>query len=323
MFKGFLCEISGEPILASNCLACASNGAPQGCDMTGPVIRGILKEKRPDDFGLSVTTALGCPRSWRLKMAYDYYTAPSAEWWIYRGQALHEAAEKHAAAKGVLAERRLNFLVPLGERMPEEANDHVALVGDHVVLTGKPDLVDVERGHIIDYKTTKKVPLRHYTYTCPRSGEVLREGKFPARYDFSCSCGETHPGRDIQTIGPPQARQDHLWQLAIYTLMLEENGQTVQTAEVVYQSMQRQKRILVPAEELSQHKAEVQRYLAEVLPLFTQADIPRKAEVPKRVKWQCKKYCAVAEQCQGDVSPCVITDVGGQTAEDSLRELGF
>ena len=322
-FEGFLCEVSGEPVSTQECLACASHGAPAGCDMTSPVIRGIVEQKRPDDFGLSVTTALGCPRQWRLKIIYDYFTKPSHEWWVFRGVALHTAAETYAAEEGILSERRMNFLVSLGERMPSRANGYVALVGDNVVLTGKPDLVDMERGHIIDFKTTKKAPLRHYTYTCPTTGEVLRAGKFPARYDFTCGCGETHPAREIQKIGPPQARLDHLWQLAIYSLMLEENGVPIYTAEVVYQDMDRQKRIHVSTEELEKRKAEVQDYLERTLPLFTQAEIPAEADVPARAKWQCEKYCVVADQCQAYQSERISIPVSEQTAEESIMELGY
>ena len=318
-FKGFLCEVSGEPVSAEECLDCASHGAPIGCDMTSPVIRGIINGKRPDDFGLSVTTALGCPRQWRLKIVCDYFTKPSHEWWVYRGVALHTAAETYAAEEGILSERRMNFLIPLGERMPPEVNGYVALVGDNVILTGKPDLVDVERGHIIDFKTSKKVPLRHYAYTCPKTGEILRAGKFPARYDFACGCGETHPAREIQKIGPPQARLDHLWQLAIYSLMLEENGVPIYTAEVVYQDMERQKRILVPAAELEKRKAEVQDYLERTLPLFTQAEIPVEADVPARAKWQCEKYCVVSEQCRERLNIPVSEQTVEESGAKSLR----
>lgn len=319
MFKGFICEVSKEKVSPEECLACASNGAPKKCDMTAPIIRGFINDKRPDDFGLSVTTALGCPRQWRLKIEYDYYTKPSAEWWLFRGTALHAAAEKYADAEGILSERRLNFLVPLGLGMPQRVNDYVALAGDNVILTGKPDLVDVERGHIIDFKTSKKVPLRHYTYTCPNTGKILRAGKFPARYDFACGCGGTHPAREIQRIGPPQARLEHLWQLAIYSLMLEENGVPIYTAEVVYQDMERQKRILVSAAELEKRKAEVQDYLERVLPLFAQAEIPTEADVPARAKWQCEKYCVVSEQCRERLN----IPVSEQTAAESIKELGY
>lgn len=319
MFKGFVCTVSNEPVSPPECLACAANGAPQACSLTAPVVRGMLAHKRPDDFGLSVTTVLGCPRAWRLKIIHDYCTDPRSEWWLYRGQALHAAVEQHAGGEGILAERRLNFLFPLKERMPRAVNDYVSLVGDHVVLTGKPDVVDLERGHIIDYKTTSKVPLRHYTYTCPTTGEVLREGKFPARRDFSCGCGAAHPARDIQEIGPPQARASHRQQLAIYSLMLAENGVPVHTGEIVYQDMKRQKRILVGHAQLEEEKAQVQQDLKAWLPLFAQREIPAAHEVPERVRWMCEKYCPVADPCQqGDAA-----HVSAQPVEQSLAELGF
>ncbi|MEA2008517.1 MAG: PD-(D/E)XK nuclease family protein [Chloroflexota bacterium] len=338
-FKGFICEVSKEPVSTEECLACARNGAPKKCDMTAPIVRGFINDKRPDNFGVSVTTALGCPRQWRLKIAYDYFTKPSHEWWLFRGTALHAAAEKYAEAEGILSETRMNFLVPLGERMPKTVNDYVALAGDSVILTGKPDLVDVERGHILDFKTTKKVPLRHYAYTCPITGEVLREGKFPARYDFTCGCGETHSGKDIQSIGPPQAMSGHVWQLAIYSLMLEENGVEMYTGEIVYQSMDRQKRILIGSEKMNAAKQEVQDYLVAALPLFTQAEIPAEADVPERVKWMCEKYCPVAMECKSrpgafvpvaeeipqaeELEQPLRIPVSAQTAEESIMELGY
>ena len=70
-FQGFICEVTAERVTAFHCLACARKGAP-GCTMTAPVVRGILSNMRPADFGLTVTTLLGCARKARLKRAHPY-----------------------------------------------------------------------------------------------------------------------------------------------------------------------------------------------------------------------------------------------------------
>lgn len=98
-FKAFICEVSGDFVAPNACLACARTGALPGCQMTDPVIRGILDNMRPDEpealvaagYGvLTITTLLSCPRKWRLKIECDYAEKPSSLWWAFRGQLVHE-----------------------------------------------------------------------------------------------------------------------------------------------------------------------------------------------------------------------------------------
>ena len=61
-FTGFICEVTTNPVTPTECLACARAGPLPGCPMSAPVVKGILDGLRPDDFGLTVTTLLGCAR---------------------------------------------------------------------------------------------------------------------------------------------------------------------------------------------------------------------------------------------------------------------
>ena len=70
-FEGFICEHTGKKVDVGVCLACTRAGAP-GCPMTAPVIKGIIDGILPDDFGLTVTSLLGCPRKERLKQEWPY-----------------------------------------------------------------------------------------------------------------------------------------------------------------------------------------------------------------------------------------------------------
>ena len=63
---GFLCDANDLPVTIEACLACARSGALPGCHQTAPVITGIVRGLRPDDFGLTVTTLIGCLRKARL-----------------------------------------------------------------------------------------------------------------------------------------------------------------------------------------------------------------------------------------------------------------
>jgi len=307
--------------------------------MTAPVIHGILQNMRPDQpeallaagFGtLTVTTIMGCPCKWRLKIEHHYAERPSRMWWAFRGQIAHNITEQYTLDDAnVLVEQRLSFLAKPAS-LPVIINEHVVMSGDCVILTGQPDVVYLDWGHLMDYKSTKKVPQTWKTYTCPNTGEVLWEGQWRRRRDyvFHCDCEDVHKPRDVEILGPPRPYQSHMRQLSIYAYMLAQNGVDIDSAEIVYLDMERTLRIpveLIPPEEIEQ-------LLAERLPAFLQDELPEPfASIKGKSPWECD-YCPVRSQCEdlanGDPVPQIIppemVPISNRDAEAHLlAELGY
>jgi hypothetical protein len=138
-FEGFICELSQEAVSPTHCLECAREGAP-GCPMTAPVVKGILDGLRPDDFGITVSVLLGCPRKVRLMREWPYYLKPSESWWVYRGQLMHGVAYEFARHdENAIAETRFSMLVD-------------TVKGGMIKISGQPDLVFTDRSHLLDFK---------------------------------------------------------------------------------------------------------------------------------------------------------------------------
>jgi hypothetical protein len=155
-FEGFICEVTQEVVAPAYCLACAREGAP-GCPVTAPVVKGILDGLRSDDFGLTVTSLLGCARKERLKQEWPYFLKPSESWWAYRGMLMHGVAYDYARQDGdAIAEARFSMLVD-------------APGGGTMAISGQPDLVLVDRFHLVDFKTTMRTPRPWLTFTCPET----------------------------------------------------------------------------------------------------------------------------------------------------------
>jgi CRISPR/Cas system-associated exonuclease Cas4 (RecB family) len=279
-FTGFLCEAEeakGMPVPADECAACARRGAIPGCHVTAPVINGIVKGMRPDYFGLSVTALLGCLRKRRLMQVEDYWLAPSEAWWAYRGQLMHGISAEYAAGdRAAVAETRYSLTL------------------DGVPVSGQPDLVLLDRRHLVDYKTAKSVPGPWRTWACPATGAVIRESAFAWRNKWmDCPhCGESHEAKAIETVGAPRAYERHARQVNLYRLILHENGLDIETAEIVYQDMRQQLRIPVELMPL----AEARAFLRERLALFAQAELPGVLITPDEL-WECD-YCPVRAACE-------------------------
>jgi hypothetical protein len=281
-FQTFICEISGEPTLPQDCLACARKGALPGCPMTAPVVKGILANMRPDDFGVTITTLLGCPRKFQLKQEWDYSLRPSELWWTYRGQLMHDVSARYAQGDpDAVVEQRYSVMVDA----PQGLN----------IISGQPDLVYLDRRHILDFKTIKAVPGPWRVYTCPETGIVLREGPYAWRpkmiYCPHCFEGE-HVARQIVQEGPPRAKKAHVQQVSLYRLVLAEHGIQVDTAEIVYMDMREQLRI--PVELLSLDDA--WQLIEQRLALFTTESLPDVLRDPDEV-WECD-YCPVRGVCE-------------------------
>ena len=310
-FQGFICEITTEPVLPAECLACARKGAP-GCTMTAPVIKGILSNLRPDDFGLTVTTLLGCARKARLKLEQPYWLKPSELWWSYRGQLMHNIAAQYAHEDAqAIAEQRFSMMV--------QAH------GQLIEISGQPDLVLVDRGVLVDYKTTKRMPQTWKTYTCPEAGNVIQEGQWAIRTKYIecpfCEDGR-HVAKDVLAQGKPRAYQGHIQQVSVYAVMLRENGIPIQTAEIIYQDMAGQLR--VPVELLP--TAEVWALLEQRVAEHTQAGLPGIITDAEQT-WECD-YCALRSACEalhgGPVGAVLLkAQAAEQNEAQLLKELGY
>ena len=281
-FQNFICEATGEPTPPQTCLACARNGALPGCPMTAPVVKGILANMRPDDFGVTITTLLGCPRKFQLKQEWDYNLRPSEMWWAYRGQLMHDVSARYAQDDpNAIVEQRYSVMV----EAPQGLN----------IISGQPDLVYLDRRHILDFKTIKAVPGPWRVYTCPETGTVIREGPYACRTKMiacpHCFEGE-HLTRQVVQECPPRAKKAHVQQVSLYRLVLAEHGIQVDTAEIVYMDMREQLRIPVELLPLD----EAWKLIEQRLALFTTGLLPDILRDPDEV-WECE-YCPVRGVCE-------------------------
>jgi CRISPR/Cas system-associated exonuclease Cas4 (RecB family) len=282
MFTGFICEATGETVTPQSCLACARRGALPGCHMTEPVVRGIIQNLRPPDFGLTVTTLLSCPRKERLKSQVDYCLKPSEAFWLFRGQVFHSGLAAYATAQDIHEERFL-ILVEAPHGLVE--------------VSGQPDLVYLDKANrrLLDYKTTNRLPAEWKSYICPQSGAVIQEGTRSVRTRWiTCPyCPEErHQTKQVERKSPPRARPRDALQLSLYRLLLAEHGIEIERGEIVYLDMRRLMRIPVELLRLD----EAQRLLETRVALHTQPELPPPLADPEEV-WECE-WCPLREACE-------------------------
>ncbi|CAG0983290.1 hypothetical protein ARNL5_02651 [Anaerolineae bacterium] len=280
---GFNCDAEDLPVTIEACLACARGGALLGCHQTAPVIAGIVRGLRPDDYGLTVTTLISCLRKVRLMQETPYWLKPSESYWAYRGMLMHGVAAQYAEeADHLIAEKRFAMTV--------ETPD-----GRLVEVTGQPDLVLIEQKKLLDFKTSKSVPTGWRSYICPETEQVINEGPYALRRKLIacpyCRLGE-HEVKTIEVISEPHAKVHHVLQLSLYRLLLDHNEIVVNSGEVIYQDMDTQRRIPVDLLPLD----EAERYLRERVTLVVQSDLPPILTDPNEV-WQCD-WCPVRAACE-------------------------
>jgi CRISPR/Cas system-associated exonuclease Cas4 (RecB family) len=251
--------------------------------MTAPVVKGILDGLRPDDFGMTVSTLLSCPRKVQLMQEWPYYLKPSESWWAYRGQLMHGVAFEYAKHDPLaFAEARFSMLVDTPD-------------GGSLKVSGQPDLVMVDRFHLVDFKTTKRTPRPWLTFTCPETGKLIREGQWAGRgKTIACPHCESggHPKKEVKSEGPPRAYDRHVKQISLYRLLLAENGIEVSSAEIVYQDMSEQVRIPIQMMPLSETRTLLEFLVAE----HTQEDLPGIIIDPDKA-WECD-WCASRDKCE-------------------------
>lgn len=172
--RGFLCEITSEPVACDDCVACAAAAVPprgRRCQFTPAILRGIAYHNVSDkrvNAGISVTGLTGCLRKAFLTATVDFYDWPHRLWPATRGSMMHSAFSS-VQDGGVVAEHRF------------------ALETCGVRWTGQPDEIVPERKLIVDYKTKHEAPtepdpthvaqLNLYRYLVTHGGIDLETGQ--------------------------------------------------------------------------------------------------------------------------------------------------
>ena len=153
-FSGFRCVVTEEPVAVADCLAHAvSEGgllAELGCPFTPAILRGIaesLTDQPMPNGSIRVTHLLACAQRTQYQRDHPYWMDPRDGYNLFRGQIGHAVIERHHGAEILLSEERLRAVL------------------DGVTITGQPDaVVDTERRHLDDYKTTKRIPKEPYEH---------------------------------------------------------------------------------------------------------------------------------------------------------------
>jgi predicted RNA-binding Zn-ribbon protein involved in translation (DUF1610 family) len=277
MFRGFICTATGEKVLAEECKECARWGAKEGCNLTSPIVAGMLGGLRKELKFFSVSEIVGCPRKARLIREVDYWLKPEELYWAFRGQIAHGLAALYAP-EGVIVEGKFEMKV------------------DQYVVVGHPDYVDKARKLIVDYKTTKRLPGSWKVYRCPHCGEVVKESEWKVRKGeiYVCPrCGRASRGESLAlTEMAPRARGHHERQVNLYALILHHNGIEVERGEIVYLDMEGVLRVEVPIHPFQ----ETREFLEERLKRLLSEELPPPLKRDSEDSWECK-YCPVVEAC--------------------------
>lgn len=113
----------------------------RGGRFTYELLKAMLAQVQDRGTRISTTTlTTKCLRSEVLQRTEPYTLDPVKGYASFRGTMFHGQLEQHADAPSV-----------------EEPRYHVTLPGGHS-FSGSPDLVDVERGYLYDYKFSKENP---------------------------------------------------------------------------------------------------------------------------------------------------------------------
>jgi hypothetical protein len=284
-FAGYICKIKGTVVSARQCERCARQGAPKACPMTAPVVAGMTLGIRKRE-GFTATELLGCLRKVRLKREHDYYLDPEELYWAFRGQLLHDVAKRwvRRGDEDAIAERRFAAKVFL----------------DAEPISGQPDLVYLDRRHVVDFKTCRRLPGTWKTYRCQSCGEVMQEGERVIRKNlktYSCPhCKHAHDYAARLTgliEEPPRARPSHVAQINVYTWILAQHDIAIRSGEIIYLDMGGMIRAPVEIWPMTRTAELVEEaynaLLAEAL--------PDKITCPED-QWQCD-YCPVRRICEG------------------------
>ena len=145
---GVLCDdiaAYGDEFTFDQCIACSLAGQPRRCHAPTPLLVAMAEAQRDrKDAGVSATMILDCPRKIALQGQHDWREHPASYWARFRGTLAHAMLEQYAPptdAAIIEVRRRKTYTVD----------------GVDIAITGKPDYIDVERGLLLDYKTTQSL----------------------------------------------------------------------------------------------------------------------------------------------------------------------
>ena len=282
-FAGFLCEVTGDPVAPTDCLACARKGAP-GCPMFPAAIESIIDSMRPQDhamqkaaqiggadFAISVTELVYCPRKYLLQRQFPYYERPTAYWRMLRGTGIHELLAR-AGGNGT-AEQTLVW--------------RFKFQGKTIALTGTPDLVeDTPNGaHVVDYKFTEYAPRDQKILVCPGCQEQVSK-------DLVCpNCGQLGKSAVNRVTLPARPHAGHDRQVNLYGLLIEKVlGKPVAGGQVIYLT---KTPVRIP---VSYERDATMAFVKARLAALLDADLPPVLADPDEL-WQCD-YCPVRSQCE-------------------------
>lgn len=141
----WLCQMTGEPVTAKDCLRCAEQGNRPGCPFTPAILRALAKANEPDPVlenlqrigypVIRVSSLVGCPRkAWYERTVGRPLERPMEHWARLRGSIFHSAFED--MGNGLVEKRFTTFLYD-----------------PPVFVSGRVDGYDPETGTLYDYKT--------------------------------------------------------------------------------------------------------------------------------------------------------------------------
>lgn len=287
MFDHLICEITEAHASPAECAACARVRRFPECPLVFPVVQAMTENRRPDDFGPTATDLVGCLRQKRLKIETPYAVKPSTQFALLRGTLFHSLLELKNT-EGLLVEQRFSIPVetPYGT----------------AVISGQVDLFDPVTGTLYDFKSTKRVPQPRRVYTCPTSGEILHEGGYLRKF-VDCACGARHNPREIEALFSPEPYENHVAQLSLYRVILEEQGYAVKKGLIVYLDMEQ----FLPLEITFMSTSDTWHFVEERVATWLQPALPAGVMDDPEQAWLCA-YCPVRTACELRFSADALTE---------------
>jgi hypothetical protein len=131
----------GREVLVEECLSNACSRANK-CNFTAEMLASMFATVQDRGERITTTALISkCLRQLYFERHEDYCVEPKDLWASFRGTMFHGQLERFAPGLGAIEEPRFHVELPeLGE------------------LTGSPDLLDVQRGVLYDYKNTASIP---------------------------------------------------------------------------------------------------------------------------------------------------------------------
>ena len=143
MIKGFRCPDGKGELPFDDCLVCAASHG-NGCQFDYPILSAMQRNIREEE-GISVSSLLNCLKKVILEIRNDVYLDPEQLYYAFRGQLFHTVIAQ-AQNDGAVTEQRFERTVA------------------GITLSGHPDVIYPEKGKLVDYKSTKRIPKNNTPY---------------------------------------------------------------------------------------------------------------------------------------------------------------